>query len=840
MTGSKSNLFRSPVSATAQTARPGVFFIITIIVLAVIIGGGGWLYYRNQSIRERRAVHEMISTVSVLRAADLADWYRERSGNLDVARLGLDTLYALTSTNATTKTNVVRRLGNFCRVYEYAAAIVTDTNGTIRAMAPTNFAFDPSVFQKNAQAALHSSTIVRSDLRDSEDKNPSPYFWWSHAVYPLMQTNGAPIGTLSLVIDLRNFVFPRLDRWPVPTRTGRSVLVMRTNDVVIFRSPTESQVVQQSSNTVRGRPTLVKLAMLGGTGVYDAQDASGEAVIASQCPVEGTPWLIQSRIDEREALGLLRRESREVALIIGLMLLIVGAGAKTYWRQKALALTRASEERMRMLIDDAPEGVAICQDGTISYANATFQRMFGYADLDEIATKPVSVFWSALNQPPASDGAQQHEFDTPGEYEGIARRKDKTEFPIRVSMKSVTLPEGRAHLAFVRDITESHKLEELVRQSQKMEGIGQLAGGIAHDFNNILAAMMMQTELLQRTQNLPPDVIEGLKQINSYSERAANLTRQLLLFSRKQVLQPRNVDLNELVLSMTRMLQRIIGEHYSLKLHLSSPAVQTRADAGMLDQVLLNLVNNARDAMSGGGEIVVEIGQITLSAAQAQTIPEAREGVYAYLSVVDQGVGIPPENLKHIFEPFFTTKSPGKGTGLGLATVFGIVQLHRGFITINSEVGRGTTIQIHLPMISTTPETKTETSFFAKTHRGSETVFVVEDEEAVRELTRTILEASGYKVIEAANGLEAQRIWKDVKGEVDLLFTDMVMPEGVSGWELADKFRQQNPELKVIFASGYSAEYANRELRLKNGQLFLQKPYSSKQILKAVRECLAA
>ncbi len=389
-----------------------------------------------------------------------------------------------------------------------------------------------------------------------------------------------------------------------------------------------------------------------------------------------------------------------------------------------------------------------------------------------------------------------------------------------------------------RDITKQRQLEEQFRQSQKLEAIGQLAGGVAHDFNNILAVIMMQVGLAGTDRSLAPETRETLNDIKAAAERAANLTRQLLAFSRRQVMRSRPLDLNEIVTNLTKMLQRILGEDVRLQLNLHSRPLMTRADAGMLDQVLLNLVINARDALPDGGQLFIETSEKTFTEEESATIPDALPGRHVCLRVTDTGSGIPAEHLARVFEPFFTTKEPGKGTGLGLSTVFGIVKQHGGSITVNSEVGKGTTFQIFLPATVVAPEAPEPSAAKPFPQGGTETILLAEDDPSVRMLTRILLERQGYKVIEAANGVEALKVAEQNPGKIQLLLTDIVMPEGVSGRDLATRLQKANPGLKVVFTSGYSVEIAGRELSLQEGQNFIQKPASPQQLMETVRRSL--
>jgi two-component system cell cycle sensor histidine kinase/response regulator CckA len=333
------------------------------------------------------------------------------------------------------------------------------------------------------------------------------------------------------------------------------------------------------------------------------------------------------------------------------------------------------------------------------------------------------------------------------------------------------------------------------------------------------------------------DLAEGLAQIRKDAQRAANLTRQLLLFSRRQVMQARPLDLNEVVTNLAKMLQRIIGEDVRLQLHLHPVPLIAHADAGMLDQVLMNLAVNARDAMPEGGNLIVATSEKIVDETLAQKYPDAAPGRYACLSVSDTGLGIPAAVLPRIFEPFFTTKEPGKGTGLGLATVFGIVKQHRGWVNVSSASGSGTRFEVFLPATGAAVAASGDTSRF-QPRGGTETILLVEDEASVRNVTRAILKRHGYTVLEAANGVEAMKLWPQHRMRVALLLTDLVMPAQMSGLQLAQRLQLDSSNLKVVFMSGHSAEIAGRQIELRPGDNFLQKPFSAAQLLKTIRSCL--
>ena len=384
--------------------------------------------------------------------------------------------------------------------------------------------------------------------------------------------------------------------------------------------------------------------------------------------------------------------------------------------------------------------------------------------------------------------------------------------------------------------------EAQLRQSQKMEAIGHLAGGVAHDFNNLLAVIRGNADLLLMDERQVGEKVgDGLKQIIAASERAANLTRQLLAFGRKQVMLPQPLDLNEVIGNLTKMLKRIIGEDVQLSCNYAGRLPSVQADVGMLEQVLVNLVLNARDAMPKGGQVVITTEALRLDADAAKAHPEGTVGEFASLSVADTGTGIAPEHLPQIFEPFFATKDVGKGTGLGLATVYGIVHQHHGWIEVASQPGAGATFSIFLPALATPPpSTSPVEALHAKPPGGSETILLVEDEEAVRSLTARILKSVGYRVHQAAAGPHALELWRAHNTEIALVLTDMIMPEHINGRELVEALRAERPGLKVIFMSGYSGETADNDTAFlrRTRTRFLQKPCETHMLLQTVRECL--
>jgi two-component system NtrC family sensor kinase len=391
-----------------------------------------------------------------------------------------------------------------------------------------------------------------------------------------------------------------------------------------------------------------------------------------------------------------------------------------------------------------------------------------------------------------------------------------------------------------REGDERVLLERQFRQAQKMEAIGQLAAGVAHDFNNILTVIHGHASMLAMRLGEQGPHARSLAEIRNSADRAANLVRQLLTFSRKQIMQFRNVDLGEVLPSVSGMLRELVGEHIVVETDCAAGLPLIYADRGMMEQVVMNLAVNARDAMGHGGRLALGSSPVTVTAEMAKGNRDARPGLFARLTVSDTGCGINPEALAHLFEPFFTTKEVGKGTGLGLATVYGIVKQHQGWIEVQSQPGAGTTFHIYFPPAAATspppPEPKPETP----SPHGTETILVAEDEPTLREMVSDILTQHGYHVLEASSGPAALEVWRREHTRIDLLLTDMVMPGGMMGTDLAEELHRNNPALKVIYTTGYSPGSTGLQDAISKGINLLPKPFSPNALAQYVRECLDA
>ena len=425
------------------------------------------------------------------------------------------------------------------------------------------------------------------------------------------------------------------------------------------------------------------------------------------------------------------------------------------------------------------------------------------------------------------------------DQEANIRNKSGDVREMLVSLAPVALG-GKAHaLLLSQDVSERALLERQLRQAQKMEAIGQLAAGVAHDFNNILTVIQGHSGLLRQQLDDDSPQTKSLEQIAKAAARATSLVRQLLMFSRKQVMQFRFLDLNATLFNSIQMLERLVGEHVLIEFRPQEALPTIHADSSMMEQIAMNLAVNARDAMPNGGKVIIATSRESIHRDATPMDPEERTGEFVCLTFRDTGSGMDTQILSRIFEPFFTTKPVGKGTGLGLSTVFGIVRQHRGWLEVESEPNQGTTFRIYFAA-SQQPAERSEPTVDTQLRRGHETVLVAEDEDALREMVVQVLKIQGYTVLEAASGRAALEVWERANRPVDLLVTDMVMPGGIMGSELAERLTTQSPRLRVIYTSGYSPGMAGKDASLLEGRNFLPKPYSIGKLAQFVRQCLDA
>ena len=511
-------------------------------------------------------------------------------------------------------------------------------------------------------------------------------------------------------------------------------------------------------------------------------------------------------------------------------------------RKRAEEDLRHREEEHRRLIENVPEVVWKADErGKVFFISEEIERVFGYS-VTEVYQQGERL-WFGRMHPEDRERVQEaystlFNEDRPFDVEYRIQHRDGRWMWWHDRAGSVAGGLGeRVAEGLLSDITQRKEIEQQVRQRLKMEAIGKLAGGLAHDFNNLVMVIKGNSEILSSVVGPNEAQRRNIEQIGKAADRAASLTRQLLAFSRMQVLQPRVLDLNAIVAEMGKMLPRLISESIEFVFAPDSTLGRVKADSGQLEQVILNLAVNARDAMPQGGKLVIETKNFNMDEESASRHQPAKPGQYVLLTVSDTGHGMDAETQSHIFEPFFTTKSQGKGTGLGLATVYGIVKQSGGFIWVYSEPGQGTTFKIYLPRVDEPLESTVPNQEKIVTVGGTETLLLVEDEEPVRELMRAFLQKNGYTVLEANNGLDALRAAERHIGTIHLLVTDMVMPK-MGGWELADRLAVERSGLKVLYLSGYSEHKVAADTNRNWRGSFVQKPFSMDVFGRKVREVL--
>jgi two-component system, cell cycle sensor histidine kinase and response regulator CckA len=499
------------------------------------------------------------------------------------------------------------------------------------------------------------------------------------------------------------------------------------------------------------------------------------------------------------------------------------------------------EELFRLISENAADMIALVDAaGHRLYNSPAYAKILGYT-AEELHNTPSAEQVHPDDRKLIAEAAQEaFRGDGGRRIEYRMRHKDGTWRVLESTASPVVNAAGQVEKLVIvnRDITARKRLEEQFRQAQKMEAVGQLSGGIAHDFNNLLGVIIGYGEILQEGLPSSHALRHSADEILSAGRRAASLTRQLLAFSRQQVLEPRVLVLNTVVSDMENMLRRLIGENIDLTSNLSPALGAIKADPGQLEQVIMNLAVNARDAMPGGGKLMIETANTEMDESFVKRYPyPVQPGPYVRLTVSDTGCGMDAKTRARIFEPFFTTKEKGQGTGLGLSMVYGVVKQSEGYIDVYSEPGMGTTFKIYLPRIDEAVTPGKAESALSSTLRGSETVLLVEDEGALRALTRNLLETCGYTVLEAKSGTEALDVSQQHSGAIDLLLTDVVMP-GISGRLLADQLVQLRPQIRVVYMSGYTGQTVGAHGILDPGSLFLQKPFTRDALARKIREAL--
>jgi len=671
--------------------------------------------------------------------------------------------------------------------------------------------------QKRAEA-LHSALYRITQKTNTADDLQQFYASVHGIVGELMPARNFYVAVYDPLTQLLNFPYfeDEEDSRPAPKKLGKGLTeyVLRTGEPLLCTPEVFDRLVRQGQVELIGASSLDWL----GVPLKAGSNTFGVLVVQS--------YNGHVRFAEKE---------KEILQFVSQQL----ASAIEYKRNEEAL--RRSEARYRSLVQSAVYGIYRSSlEGRFFDVNPALITMLGYDSAEDVvALDPrTDVFLD-----PSEQARVMGEFQRGARLDNVEvrwRRKDGSAITVRLSGRVVNSPEETAEVVEIiaEDITERRVLENQFRQAQKMEAVGRLAGGVAHDFNNLLMVISGYTEvLLEHTRKSNP-MYPKIEAIHQATDRATTLTRQLLAFSRKQLLELKVVDLNIIVEDMERLLRPLIGENIELQTQLAPELGRTRADAGQIEQVIMNLVVNSKDAMPNGGKITIHSANAQLNHDDLRReYSYIQPGDYVVLSVTDTGQGMDKETQLRIFEPFFTTKEKGKGTGLGLSTVYGIIKQSGGYVLVESELRHGTTFRIYLPRVEDALEPAGAVGALSSQTRGSETVLLVEDEESVRQLVRETLESKGYKVLEADHGEAALQLAADHAAEIDILITDVVMP-GMSGRELSARLCATCPHTKVLYLSGYTEDAIAHEGVLESGTAFLQKPFTLQMLSRKVREVL--
>jgi len=838
------------------------FLVFLLLALGIVAAGG--TFFRQETARVRKSTEEHLSSVADLKAARIANWRRERLANAEsISRNPLNSLRIrpfLESPSEGDRGDDLRSwMESFRKAYGYHDVVLLDRDRKVRLSVGPSRPFLGAYASPNVEKALRSATPALSDIHRLNDWD----FIHMDLYAPLLPTarsgdSTEPVGVLMFRIDPSSFLYPEIQSWPVPSGTAETLLVRREGDHVVFLNE-----LRHRKNT----PLLLRLpladsrlpsalAVQGREGVVQGIDYRGVPVVAALRRIPDSPWYIVAKVDQEEVFAPLRARTLVISSSTVLLVLVAGLGFLFWWKRNearyfrtlyaAEEARRESERIYKELFEHNPNAMWVYDRDTLRFlaVNEAAVSHYGYSREDFLGMTIEKI------RPPAEIPALRKSLrDVQGAIRKVGTwkhlRKNGETIDVEITTSDLEFEGRPARLVLATDVTERKRaeeerdaLEKHLSQVQRVESIGRLAGGVAHDFNNLLVVILGHAELLlNRPVAADPAVGDSLREIRKAGERAGKLTRQLLAFGRKQVLAIKTIDLNSVILEFEGILSRLIGEDIDVSTHLAPDLGSVKADPSQVEQILLNLCINARDAMPDGGRLTIETANVTLGEEYAKTHTGVRGGRHVMLAISDTGSGMATDTMEKIFDPFFTTKEKGKGTGLGLSTVYGIVKQHNGNIWVYSEPGKGTAFKVYLPRVDE-PAEKEETAPMDLAHAdgGQETILVVEDDESVQELVCRILSRAGYDVLRARSGADAVRLAQD-RETIHLLLTDVIMPE-MSGRVVRERVAAIHPGIKVLYMSGYTDNVMLQHGILEAGVHFLQKPFTAQALARKVREAL--
>jgi two-component system, cell cycle sensor histidine kinase and response regulator CckA len=838
-----------PSPAGQRLPRNYLAVLLSCAVLAVL---GLTFQVRHEYNRTLGDWREKLSGIADGEATYVTAWLHERMGDTEIVSARARVISVLSpgmGQEARDRTSALMQpqLDQTARLYGYSAIYILDSQANIRASTANAPSLPASIVEPLKSVSEMTVRVLPDAIADRLGARvgfASP-----------VRSGGRVLG-VALLLTPADHIYALPFQESGTTRTGESMVLREEGGkVVVFGS------LRNAADLSAEQYRSLEPGVLATRTVLERHAASGEdddyrhvRTLVETRSIPEVGWGVITKIDREEALqSFYPQATLEVAIGLVIVLALVAVSIAA-WRHQQVGLLEAEIVRRKQVEHDlrqaeelfskafrsSPEGFSIStlHEGRYIEANDAYLSMMGY-ERSEVIGRTASELQVWENPAERSTlVARLLTHDLVSQEKASFRTKLGEIREIRLSADVIQLRGQPCILTLARDVTEQILLEEQLRQAQKMEAMGRLAGGVAHDFNNLLGVIMGYSELLGRELGADSPLHRRVEAISTAGERAASLTAQLLAFSRKQVLQPKVVNLNSIVSETDKMLRRLIGEDVEATTVLDSKLGQVKADPGQIVQVIMNLSVNARDAMPKGGKLVIETANVTLPEGTVFRGASVPPGPYVMLAVRDTGSGMTSETQARIFEPFFTTKPAGKGTGLGLATVCGIVEQSGGHVYVDSAMGKGKTFKIYLPRVDEVAEAAPSQKGSAEL-RGSETILLVEDDPSLRDLIYESLQTGGYTVLLAVNGVDALQVLKRHQGHIDLLMTDVIMPQ-MSGPELVQRVTTLRPEIKVLYMSGYTDDQFGSAPAQGPGTALIQKPFQLDELARKMREVLTA
>jgi PAS domain S-box-containing protein len=842
--------------------RRNTYLLLTAFwLVAMGVAAAGYRYYAHEKATIESEERLQLASIVGLKVRQVADWRSERIADARIMSAwpvspAVSEFLQRGQTSARSEHEITGWLETIRNSAGYANVILVSTQHN-RWIGAGQQGHAQSTYIALGQDVVKRGEAVLTDFHNDGGLHV-PHLGLN---VPLRITpEGPPAGALLIGIDPNTYLYPMVQSWPTNSRTAETLLAARDGDEVVYLN----ELRHRKDTALRLRLPLqspevpAARGALGFEGIMTGVDYRGVPVLAAVRRVPDTPWILVAKIDVGEIHAAVERQTFWLALMGLSVLLTIGIGVTFLLRDlraRFVHQQRRADRERRLLRDHydylskyANDIILLTNDrGVLVEANDRAVNTYGYPR-EELLGIPLLQL-----RAPETTGAFREDWRITELQESVIfetrhRRKDGTTFPVEVSARRVTVDGEVYRQSIIRDITERREaecervqLQEQLQQAQRLESIGRLAGGVAHDFNNLLTVINGYSAMV--IDALPTDdpLRDEVHEIAEAGRRATDLTRQLLAFSRKQVIAPKVEDLNVIVAGVAKMLRRLVGEDITIVTELAPVLDSVYVDAGQIEQVLMNLATNARDAMPHGGSLTIETSNANVDRDYAASHIEATPGAHSRLKFTDSGEGMTAETLQHAFEPFFTTKPRGQGTGLGLSTVYGAIKQAKGWVTVDSEVGRGTSFCIYLP---STPAGAGESGTAGtapaagnNSSRGTESVLVVEDQPEVRKLTADALRYYGYRVLEASGGEAALRLCSAPNAEIALIVTDVIMP-GMTGPELAEQVAGIRPDVKVLFMSGYSETFVAHQGIVEAGLAYLQKPFTADALGRMARQVL--